>query len=53
MPQMSPLWWFPLFFFFSITLILFSLFNYFININQSNTEYTSPLIKPQFLNWQW
>nr|YP_009740787.1 ATP synthase F0 subunit 8 [Ruidocollaris convexipennis]QID03775.1 ATP synthase F0 subunit 8 [Ruidocollaris convexipennis] len=54
MPQMSPLWWLPLFCFFSFILILFSSFNYFITINQpSKTKSTSLLIKSQLLNWKW
>nr|QWQ55615.1 ATP synthase F0 subunit 8 [Ruidocollaris sinensis] len=54
MPQMSPLWWFPLFFLFSIILISFSSLNYFININQPSKMKSSFLLtKIHPLYWQW
>nr|YP_009647920.1 ATP synthase F0 subunit 8 [Poecilimon luschani]QBZ37721.1 ATP synthase F0 subunit 8 [Poecilimon luschani] len=55
MPQMSPLWWLLLFFVFSASLILFSLINYFMIINEPATlDDDSPnWLKHHSLNWKW
>nr|YP_010837725.1 ATP synthase F0 subunit 8 [Poecilimon cretensis]WGF19460.1 ATP synthase F0 subunit 8 [Poecilimon cretensis] len=55
MPQMSPLWWLLLFFIFSISLIFFSLINYFMIINEPSTsdEKSSFWLSHHPFNWKW
>nr|YP_009826129.1 ATP synthase F0 subunit 8 [Shoveliteratura triangula]QIV68420.1 ATP synthase F0 subunit 8 [Shoveliteratura triangula] len=53
MPQMAPMSWLFLFSFFSITLILFTIINYFFTIYQPislKEEISTPKIS---LNWKW
>nr|YP_009647933.1 ATP synthase F0 subunit 8 [Isophya major]QBZ37734.1 ATP synthase F0 subunit 8 [Isophya major] len=55
MPQMSPLWWLLLFFIFSTSLIIFSLLNYFMIVNQpsNKNEDISSSLAYQSFNWKW
>nr|AIW06200.1 ATP synthase F0 subunit 8 [Ameletus sp. 1 MT-2014] len=52
MPQMAPLSWLFLFSLFSLTLILFSLMNYFLPVAQAPSKTTSSFgLTP--LSWKW
>nr|WEL32852.1 ATP synthase F0 subunit 8 [Sinomastax longicornea] len=52
MPQMSPLMWLTLFILFSILMIMFNIFNYFLFMNKPTT-----LLMKKDLNkvmyWKW
>nr|YP_010460769.1 ATP synthase F0 subunit 8 [Tenodera angustipennis]ASY98356.1 ATP synthase F0 subunit 8 [Tenodera angustipennis]UUF67518.1 ATP synthase F0 subunit 8 [Tenodera angustipennis] len=52
MPQMMPLNWLTLFFFFSILLILFNVMNYYSSFNKASSR---PLMKlsSKTLTWKW
>nr|AVN68314.1 ATP synthase F0 subunit 8 [Ectobiidae sp. Z140] len=52
MPQMMPLSWLSLYIFFSTTLLLFTLMNYYnyIPLPQSSKMYTK---KVKMINWKW
>nr|QXT45711.1 ATP synthase F0 subunit 8 [Afronurus yixingensis] len=52
MPQMAPLSWLTLFTVFSLTLILFSIVNYFLT-SPNAPELTSSQFKTQPFNWKW
>nr|AVN67361.1 ATP synthase F0 subunit 8 [Byrsotria sp. B018] len=51
MPQMMPLSWLSMYMFFIITLMLFSLINYFSFI--INPLPSSKIIKIESLSWKW
>nr|YP_009368822.1 ATP synthase F0 subunit 8 [Phaneroptera gracilis]APD14865.1 ATP synthase F0 subunit 8 [Ducetia sp. NS-2016]ARN59023.1 ATP synthase F0 subunit 8 [Phaneroptera gracilis] len=54
MPQMSPLWWLLLFVTFSITLIMFTLINFFIAINMPQmSETNQQTTSTPTLTWKW
>nr|ATN40453.1 ATP synthase F0 subunit 8 [Phaneroptera falcata] len=54
MPQMSPLWWWLLFITFSITLIVFTLINFFIAINMPQlSETDQKTLSTPTMNWKW
>nr|ATO88569.1 ATP synthase F0 subunit 8 [Ducetia japonica] len=54
MPQMSPLWWLLLFTIFSITLIMFTILNYFMIINSpSSSQDSSSSLQFKSLPWLW
>nr|YP_010572586.1 ATP synthase F0 subunit 8 [Phlugiolopsis tuberculata]UZH35977.1 ATP synthase F0 subunit 8 [Phlugiolopsis tuberculata] len=54
MPQMAPMSWMFLFSMFSITLILFTIINYFFTIYQPISSKTETPSLPQIsLNWKW
>nr|YP_009971646.1 ATP synthase F0 subunit 8 [Thor amboinensis]QNG57241.1 ATP synthase F0 subunit 8 [Thor amboinensis] len=52
MPQMSPLYWLLLMIFFSITLILFSTFNYSIKPLMKTNKKSKILVDYSIL-WKW
>nr|YP_010519754.1 ATP synthase F0 subunit 8 [Rhaphidophora quadrispina]UXP34377.1 ATP synthase F0 subunit 8 [Rhaphidophora quadrispina] len=52
MPQMAPISWLFLFSLFSLTLILFCITNYFINI-PNTPKSTQKNILLNSLNWKW
>nr|YP_009756875.1 ATP synthase F0 subunit 8 [Tephritis femoralis]QIK50379.1 ATP synthase F0 subunit 8 [Tephritis femoralis] len=53
MPQMAPISWLTLFIIFSITLILYSIMNYYLIIYQTpKFNFKNKLIKNS-LNWKW
>nr|YP_009349938.1 ATP synthase F0 subunit 8 [Kuwayamaea chinensis]AQM40112.1 ATP synthase F0 subunit 8 [Kuwayamaea chinensis] len=53
MPQMSPLWWLMMFIIFSITLILFTILNYFMIINLPTSSHESSSLQFKSMNWLW
>uniref|UniRef100_A0AAU7L2M5 ATP synthase complex subunit 8 n=1 Tax=Asceles clavatus TaxID=3127719 RepID=A0AAU7L2M5_9NEOP len=52
MPQMAPISWLTLFFIFSITLISFSIMNYFM-ISPEAPKPSEKKIISSSLNWKW
>nr|UUJ36865.1 ATP synthase F0 subunit 8 [Epeorus sp. 03 ZXM-2022a] len=52
MPQMAPLSWLLLFIVFSVTLILFSVMNYFMVV-PSTPQGSSSQFQTQAFNWKW
>nr|AVE15609.1 ATP synthase F0 subunit 8 [Theopropus elegans] len=52
MPQMMPLNWLMLFLFFSITLLLFNMMNFYTPYNKKTSP---PLMKMKFksMSWKW
>nr|YP_009406917.1 ATP synthase F0 subunit 8 [Typhlatya pearsei]ASA39440.1 ATP synthase F0 subunit 8 [Typhlatya pearsei] len=52
MPQMAPLLWLNLFIFFSLSLILFFIFNYFLPPYFKTKPFFKHL-KFKKLNWKW
>nr|YP_009368835.1 ATP synthase F0 subunit 8 [Phaneroptera nigroantennata]ARN59036.1 ATP synthase F0 subunit 8 [Phaneroptera nigroantennata] len=53
MPQMSPLWWLMLFIMFSVTLITFSLINFFITIIMPHLMEDKLSFSISSMNWKW
>nr|YP_009406995.1 ATP synthase F0 subunit 8 [Typhlopatsa pauliani]ASA39531.1 ATP synthase F0 subunit 8 [Typhlopatsa pauliani] len=52
MPQMSPLLWFNLFIFFSVTFMLFFIINYFLP-PFTKTNLPTKMSKMKKLSWKW
>nr|YP_009412728.1 ATP synthase F0 subunit 8 [Anabropsis carnarius]ASK85599.1 ATP synthase F0 subunit 8 [Anabropsis carnarius] len=52
MPQMAPISWLTLFFIFSITLISFSIMNYFMISSEAPNPSKKSILSPS-LNWKW
>nr|ATA58359.1 ATP synthase F0 subunit 8 [Plistospilota sp. JZ-2017] len=52
MPQMMPLNWLVLFFFFSIMLILFNVMNYYTPFNKISSRSYSKM-NTKILTWKW
>nr|AMW67816.1 ATP synthase F0 subunit 8 [Nallachius americanus] len=54
MPQMSPLYWFTLFIYFTLIFIIFNISNYFIfNYKPYNKTESNTFISPTNLTWKW
>nr|WGO57967.1 ATP synthase F0 subunit 8 [Perisphaerus sp. 1 ZQW-2023b] len=51
MPQMMPLSWVTLYFMFIITMMIFSIMNYYLFINKP--KYFKKNIYMKSLNWKW
>nr|ASY97966.1 ATP synthase F0 subunit 8 [Spilomantis occipitalis] len=52
MPQMMPLNWLSLFMFFSITLLMFNVMNYYMSMNKLTSK-SSIKLMVKTLNWKW
>uniref|UniRef100_UPI003001AB3C ATP synthase F0 subunit 8 n=1 Tax=Theopompa ophthalmica TaxID=2908871 RepID=UPI003001AB3C len=52
MPQMMPLWWVTLFSLFSLTLISFSIINYFLTYQKPNLNLKQGKFN-KLNNWKW
>nr|AVE15547.1 ATP synthase F0 subunit 8 [Mantidae JZ-2017] len=53
MPQMMPLNWLTLFSFFSITLMLFNLMNFYSSFNKSTFKNNNKTMLNKNLIWKW
>nr|YP_010166585.1 ATP synthase F0 subunit 8 [Hydrocolus stagnalis]QRV62676.1 ATP synthase F0 subunit 8 [Hydrocolus stagnalis] len=52
MPQMAPMNWIILYFFFSITFIMFNFLNYYLFLINNKKNMNSKILK-NMLNWKW
>nr|QII41353.1 ATP synthase F0 subunit 8 [Oreta fuscopurpurea] len=53
MPQMMPINWLIMFFFFLIIFIIFNVMNYYIYFNSNNTNFKKNYSQMKNLYWKW
>nr|AOY39555.1 ATP synthase F0 subunit 8 [Scolytinae sp. BMNH 1040331] len=51
MPQMSPLQWTPLYFYFTILFMMIMMINYYLQKNSSIKKQTN--LNKMIINWKW
>nr|YP_010725882.1 ATP synthase F0 subunit 8 [Nihonogomphus lieftincki]WDY83484.1 ATP synthase F0 subunit 8 [Nihonogomphus lieftincki] len=53
MPQMAPMSWLLLFLFFTLSMILFNVMNYYLYIPKIQSSQTNNIKKTESKNWKW